>query len=130
MSLEVAGAAEPELQLLRFEGVEGLSQLTRFTIDLARITPLTQADAWVGRSATFRFATPLGSRAFHGVISRITYLGEGHDAVYYRVELMPAAWLLTHRYDSRIFQNKTVPQLVREVLHRAGVLSAAPACCH
>ncbi len=125
MLLEVSGAAAPESQVLRFEGVEGLSQMTRFTIDLARATPLAQADAWVGRSATFRFATPHGGRAFHGVISRTTYMGEGHDAVYYRVELMPAAWLLTHRYDSRIFQNKTVPQLVREVLHRAGVLSAA-----
>ena len=36
---------------------------------------------------------------------------------------MPRLWLLTHRYQSRIFQQKTVPDIVQAVFTGAGLTS-------
>ena len=49
--------------------------------------------------------------------------GETVGQDYFRAELVPAVWLLTHRYNSRIFQNKNVPDIITDVLTQAGIPS-------
>ncbi|MCH7478764.1 MAG: hypothetical protein IIA14_11785, partial [SAR324 cluster bacterium] len=64
-----------------------------------------------------------GERWFHGVIGRFEMTGESPDQMYFRAELVPSLWLLTHRYNSRIFQNKTVVEIISDVLTQAGIAS-------
>jgi type VI secretion system secreted protein VgrG len=116
--------------VIRYRGTEGLCQLYRFEIELASTKIDRPADGLVGKPATLSIFTDFGERWFHGIISRIEVTGEnvgqsagGYQVVwtYFRAELVPAVWLLTHRYSSRIFQNKTVPEIISDVLTKAGI---------
>jgi uncharacterized protein involved in type VI secretion and phage assembly len=49
--------------------------------------------------------------------------GPDAGSVQFRAELVPSVWLLTHRYKSRIFQNKTVQDIINDVLTQAGFAS-------
>jgi type VI secretion system secreted protein VgrG len=56
------------------------------------------------------------SRFFHGVIRSFRQEGRYSQYRKYRVELVPELWLLTQKSDCRIFQNKTVIEIINEVM--------------
>ena len=60
-------------------------------------------------------------RHIGGIISRFEQTGRGKRFVYYRAQLVPKVWPLTLRRDSRIFQEKTTPEILEEVLKGAGL---------
>ena len=74
----------------------------------------------LGRRCILTFRLGERERTFHGILGRIRAVGlrgrEGHDEAAYRVRLVPRAWLLKQRKDSRIFQHKRVTEVVAEVL--------------
>ena len=55
-------------------------------------------------------------RHFHGVVCSVGYEGQVGKLFAYRLVLRPWLWLLTRRADLRIFQNKSVPDILRAVL--------------
>lgn len=57
----------------------------------------------------------------HGIISSIEQAGRHLDAVQYRAVLMPKLWLLSLSFNSRIFQDTTVPDMVKKICDDAGV---------
>ncbi len=123
IAFQLADGEPDQFLVLRYRGSEGLCRLYRFDIELAS----TQADVAfadvVGKPAVLSINTPGGPRWFHGIIGRFELIDETHDQNYYRAELVPAVWLLTHRYNSRIFQNKSVKDIVTEVLTKGGIAS-------
>ncbi|MBI4718220.1 MAG: type VI secretion system tip protein VgrG, partial [Planctomycetes bacterium] len=121
LAFQVADLDIDEFQVLRYRGQEGLCQLYRFEIDLATTDTGLTMESVVGKAAVLSVNTSGGAKYFHGIIGRFELTGETHDETYFRAELVPAVWLLTHRYGSRIFQNKTVPEIVSAVLTRAGI---------
>ncbi len=125
LAFRVAGVADDDFQVFRYRGTEGLSLLFRFDIEMSAPPATRRLDDLVGRPATFVLEAPGGVRRFHGVVGRFQYIGEHGEKAYYRAELMPLLWLLTHSYHSRIFQHKPVPQIVAEVLRAAGLLDAS-----
>lgn len=56
-----------------------------------------------------------GQRFFHGVVNRFGYTGEDQRTFRYQMQIVPWAWLLTRTSDCRIFQDKTVPEIVKAV---------------
>jgi type VI secretion system Vgr family protein len=60
-------------------------------------------------------------RIFHGMVRRITQLGRAGGITAYRAELVPSLWFLSLATDCRIFQQKSVPDIVKDVLTQAGV---------
>lgn len=54
-------------------------------------------------------------RYFNGVVSRFTHHSFDESFVHYTAEIVPWAWLLTLTSDCRIFQDKTVPEIIKEV---------------
>ncbi len=123
LEFRVTGEAEDRFQVIRFRGTEGLCQLYRFEIDLTSTEPLGSLDAIVGAPAVLTVHGFGGDRWFHGIIGRFEMTGETHGQSHFRAELVPAVWLLTHRYNSRIFQNRSVPEIVSNVLARGGIAS-------
>jgi len=123
LAFQVVGREVDEFEVLRYRGTEGLSRLYRFEIELARAGEAVPLDDIAGRSAVLSINTTYGERFFHGIIGRFEMTGETTDQVYYRAELVPAVWLLTHRYNSRIFQNQTVKDILSAVLTAAGIAS-------
>lgn len=123
LAFQVAGGEVDQFLVVRFRGTEGLCQLYRFEIDLVCTEEEVAFDDIVGKAAVLSINTSKGQRYFHGVVSRFEMTGETEGQTYFRAELVPAVWLLTHRYDSRIFQNKSVPDIISEVLTQAGMAS-------
>ena len=56
------------------------------------------------------------TRYFHGICINFTQGSRNARFSKYRAELVPKVWMLTQISQSRIFQNKTVPQILEEVL--------------
>jgi type VI secretion system secreted protein VgrG len=75
----------------------------------------------VGKAGVLTVNGPFGERRFHGIVSHFECTGETVGQTYYRAELVPSVWLLTHRYSSRIFQKKSVPEIIADVLVCGGI---------
>ena len=123
LAFQVAGGDVDQFLVARFRGSEGLCQLYRFEIDLVCTQEQVNLGDVVGKAAVLSVNTSDGERWFHGIVSRFEMTDETVGQTYYRAELVPAVWLLTHRYNSRIFQNKTVPDIISDVLTKAGITS-------
>ena len=123
LAFQVTGGAIDQFQVIRYRGAEGLCQLYEFEIEVACSEQGLTLDSFVGKAAVLSINTTTGERWFHGIIGRMEMTGETTDLTYFRVELVPTLWLLTHRYHSRIFQNKTVREIISQVLTDGGVAS-------
>ena len=55
-------------------------------------------------------------RYFHGICNSFTQGSRNARFSKYRAELVPKVWMLTQISQSRIFQNKTIPDILKEVL--------------
>ncbi|HTO88055.1 MAG TPA: type VI secretion system tip protein TssI/VgrG [Thermoanaerobaculia bacterium] len=106
--------------LVGFRGVDAISQLFRYRLDLIAENAKDVAfDKVLGQkcTVTFRWGDKNAKkRYFNGICSRISQ-GE-RDAVFtsYHIELVPQAWLLTRKAQSRIFQRMTIPDILKKVL--------------
>jgi len=61
----------------------------------------------------------------HGVVRAVEELGSTSSHRFVRVEVVPSLWLLSLRSDNRIFQEKSVPDVIRAVLADAGLYAGA-----
>ncbi|MHC5112130.1 MAG: type VI secretion system Vgr family protein [Planctomycetota bacterium] len=117
----ITGLDEDLFEVAAYRGTEGLSQLGRFEIDLVADGAGPSIDAVTGKPACLKIRTPQGMRWFHGMISSLETVDHAWGRTRYQAELVPTLWTLTCRYQSRIFQDKTVLQIVTEVLDSAGI---------
>ncbi|MFO0588527.1 MAG: type VI secretion system tip protein TssI/VgrG [Polyangiaceae bacterium] len=113
-----------ELSVVSFEAREQVNQLSSTDVILlawgsAAVTPDTQL---LGHLAALAVHVPDGDpRTFHGVIAsaQTTHVRED-GRVERRIQLAPRWWLLTKRKHSRIFQDKTVREIVDILLDEIG----------
>ena len=107
---------EDELLLQSFVGHEEVSQLFEFRLRLLSLNPNVSFDAIVGQPVTIRFIIDEGQeRFFHGYVSRFGLAaGQGIFAGY-EATVVPWLWFLSRTTDCKIFQNKTVPDIIEEV---------------
>jgi len=61
-----------------------------------------------------------GSRYFHGLVTRCSQGVDTGQFASYQVTLRPWLWLLTRTSDCRIFQNLTIPQIIKQVFGDLG----------
>ena len=64
-----------------------------------------------------------GTRHVHGIVRRIEETSRSPERSRYTVVVVPDVWRLSLRQTSRIFQQKSVPTVVTEVLEKAQVPS-------
>ena len=106
-----------KLLIVGFEGTESLSQPFEFTLDLiASNEENIGFDKLLGQKLTVAFdLSEQGARYFNGICQRISQ-GE-RDAVFtsYSVTLVPELALCRRRINSRIFQQKSIPEILKEV---------------
>ncbi|MGE3807534.1 MAG: type VI secretion system Vgr family protein [Gemmataceae bacterium] len=106
---------EDVLLLEKIKGEEAVSRLFRFELDLWAEQPVP-FDKLLGQAATLKISFPNGSgRQVNGILTEVTKGGRLGELLRYRAVLSPAAWLLTHRVQSRIFQHQTVPEILQTV---------------
>jgi type VI secretion system secreted protein VgrG len=110
-----------QLVLLRFDASEGLSELFEIHVDCASEKPVADLSKLLGGQSSVRVFTIGGkTRHFSGIVVEAREIvAQGHLHAY-RLVLRPWTWLLSQAADSRIFQNKSVVDIIQEVFQKAG----------
>ena len=117
--MKVTTALGPDLLVLSsFRGREALSELFHFELELLAKRPFSAPfDKMLGQPVGVHIELPTGlTRVFHGMIARFTQTRQDDTFTHYRAELVPKPWLLTRRTACRVFQQKSVPEILQEVL--------------
>src|SRR5260221_9523564 len=105
------------IYVARFELVEGISQLFELQILISTSEMDLAFSDVIGKPASLTIETAnREARNVHGIVSRIQLTEAGKPYSAYGVTIVPALFKLTHRHDSRIFQAKTVPDILKLVL--------------
>jgi type VI secretion system secreted protein VgrG len=118
--------SRPDLAVLSFHGREAISHPFRFDITMATsmaVDDATLESELLARPACLTMrAGASGPRYVRGVVASLCAESrtQGGRATY-RLRLVPAFALLKHRVTSRIFQDRTVPDIVSAVLGEAGI---------
>lgn len=91
---------------------------------LARRAEVSPADL-IGKAVTCSLRRPsCPERHFHGVVRSFSKVGLMHRSLAeYRLEAVPRLWNLSRTADCRVFQNMSVPDIVRAVVEEG---AAAP----
>ncbi|HLL55528.1 MAG TPA: type VI secretion system tip protein TssI/VgrG [Myxococcaceae bacterium] len=122
-SLKVGPRGEDELFVTAFSGTEELSRPFDFRADFfpASGEPL-DPQALLGKVAALSLQVDQGAaRVVHGQVHRVEALGRRGGFPRYRVRIVPEVEKLSHVRRSRIFQQKTTPDIVKKVLSDAGI---------
>lgn len=101
-----------------FEGTEGISRLFSYRIVAFAPDPSkVEFHRLLGQPMSVRLRrNDGGERHFNGICSRVAEGGHDERFTEYHLELVPPLWFLTRRVQSRIFQNKSVTDVIGEVL--------------
>ncbi len=122
-AIRVQGQPVDELRVLRVRGEEGISLPFRFDLELVSDNPGIDLGAVVGKPAALAIRGYEQDRHVHGLISRFEQGAIGKRFTRYFAQLVPRLWRLSLREDSRMFQDKSVPDILKAVLDGAGVPS-------
>ncbi|MDA8138786.1 MAG: type VI secretion system tip protein TssI/VgrG [Desulfobacteraceae bacterium] len=114
---ETAGT---QFLVIEFSAVEKISTLFEVRLALASEKEM-DVEKLIGRPGVLRIEGLEESRYFHGFIRRFSHCGSKGRFLLYRATLAPQAYLLSLRSDCRIFQELNAPDIIRQVLTRAGV---------
>jgi len=107
---------EDKLLLRGFNGSETISRLFHFDLDLLSENDSISFKDVVGKNVTLRIFDANGAeRHWNGFITRFS---QGHQArrlTAYHAEMSPWLWFLTRTADCRIFQKKSVPDIIQQI---------------
>ena len=111
------------LLLIGFAGNEAISQLFGFQLELVAKKDATVAfDKLLGQQITVTIQLPGGGqRYFNGICSRFSQGARDAEFTSYRMEIVPQLWLLTRTAQSRIFQQMSVPDILKKALSALSV---------
>src|SRR3989442_5344568 len=103
------------LLLRGLSGTEAISQLFHFDLDLLSENDSIKFQDLVGKNVTLRIFDAEGAeRHWNGYISRFSQGSQDRRLTAYRAQMVPWLWFLTRTADCRIFQNKTVPDIIQK----------------
>jgi type VI secretion system secreted protein VgrG len=110
------------LLVVGFRGTEELSSLFSFELSLiAENSTTVDFSKLVGHDISLSVATTAEGgasdwRYLSGICARFSQGNRNEEFTSYYAEVVPKVWLLTRRAQIRIFQQKSVPDILKEVL--------------
>jgi type VI secretion system secreted protein VgrG len=110
------------LLLRSFSANEEISRLPEFDLDLLSTDFEINFDDIIGQNVTVSMELPAGGKRYwNGYINRFVQ-GVSKSAKFaeYRATMVPWLWFLTRTSDCRIFQEKTVPDIIKQVFSDLG----------
>jgi type VI secretion system secreted protein VgrG len=108
---------DDKLLLTGFTGHEAISRLFRFHLSTLSEDTAIDFTTIIGQSVTINVTQFDDSqRYFNGIVNHFACTGKDGDMTRYELEVVPKLWTLTRYADCRIFHNKDVTQIVKEVL--------------
>ena len=122
VTLSVPSLSSPALLVVHMDGEESISGSFEFRLRLLAEDASVDFTAVVGKEACLSIELPGEDPQYvHGIIARFRQAGTTARFTSYFAELQPRFGLLAHTRDSRIFQNQSVPDIVKAVLQDHGV---------
>ena len=110
--------------VLTFDGLEVLSGLFHFNLKLASKRSDITFEQLAGKNITVSLkSSDRRQRYFNGIIVAFAPAGVSEKEGYslYNAVMQPSLWLLTQCQDCRIFQDKSVPDIIKQVLGQAAL---------
>lgn len=109
------------LLFYRMTASEALGRLFQFDLELLSEDPDIKFEDLLGQKVTVRLDLPDDNkRYFNGYVSRFSLAGSVGDYSLYTATVSPWLWFLTRTADCRIFQEMTVPDIVKQVFRDHG----------
>ena len=111
-------------EMLKFQSLSGreqVSQLFAFRLNMLSPSQDIAAEKLLGHDVTVEVETQaLGRRLLNGEVTAFSLIGR--DGRYYRYEaiLRPWAWYMTRTANCKIFQQKTVIEIIEDVFFKYG----------
>jgi type VI secretion system secreted protein VgrG len=104
---------------MSFRGTEEISELFDFSLELLAVPEVfIDPSALIGRRVTLslQIADTGTLRHFNGIVA--SFEGTGGDSYFnsYHLRMVPMLWLPSLNQQTRVFQNKTVVDIVKDVL--------------
>ncbi|MDE2406819.1 MAG: type VI secretion system tip protein VgrG [Xanthomonadaceae bacterium] len=123
---------EDDLLIEEMSGQEGVSRLFEFRLKLLSEREDIEPEDIIGKRAILRTETfdthhSGGERFWNGFVSRFSITGTlpasspQDDTLYcYECDIVPWFWFMTQNEDCRIFQNKSVPDIIETLFEEFG----------
>lgn len=112
---------EDVLLVKRLEGREALGRSFQYELDLISKYPNLPFDEIIGQSVILLLKRQHAeTRYFHGYISRFKQVNAEEDQTDYQATMVPWLWFLTQTSDFRIFQEKTIPEIIESIFKTHG----------
>ncbi|MDD5033741.1 MAG: type VI secretion system tip protein TssI/VgrG [Methylococcaceae bacterium] len=112
---------EDILLFYRMNGVERLSEPFEYELELLSENAAIEAEKLLGENITLGMVLADGSgRYFNGYVTRFGQYGTLDVYAYYRATVRPWLWFLTRASNCRIFQQKTAPDIIKQVFRDQG----------
>ena len=109
------------LLLAELNAQESISRPFFFDLQLMSVKDNLAFGALIGKPLAIHLELASGSeRYFHGIVSRFSQGPSVSDLTSYRAEVVPFLWLLRRRMGCRIFQHKSVPDIIKKILGETG----------
>lgn len=110
-----------DVQTVKFEAREALSEPYVVSVVISTTDTSFEAAAVLRKRLRLVVLDGIGlPRHFDGVVDLVRFVGLVKDQLLFEVRLRPALAALAHREGSRIFQEKSIPQIVQSVFDDAG----------
>ncbi|KHK62357.1 type VI secretion system tip protein TssI/VgrG [Pseudomonas frederiksbergensis] len=112
----------PEVLLLKdMGGGEELGRLFNYELQLHSLDNAIDLNQVLGKPMCVSVQLDGGGeRHFHGIVARFSQNVDQGQFASYQATLRPWLWLLTRTSDCRIFQNLTIPQIIKQVFRDLG----------
>lgn len=109
------------LILAEMGGGEELGRLFDYELQLTSSDAAIDLNQLLGKPMSLSLQLDgQGQRHFHGIVARCSQNIDRGQYASYQVTLRPWLWLLTRTSDCRIFQNQTIPQIIKQVFRDLG----------
>jgi type VI secretion system secreted protein VgrG len=119
-TFEIPGV-EHDLQVLAFEAREAISRPFSVRLELVSEQPRFTLEALLHRQAFLAFNAD--GNGLHGEITEVAQGESGKRFTHFFIRLVPCLKRLEHRRNQRIFQNRSVPRIIAELLGEHQILS-------
>ncbi|MGH8502229.1 MAG: type VI secretion system Vgr family protein [Gammaproteobacteria bacterium] len=121
-TLSITTPLGDDVLLLRtMTATEQLGRPFEFELDLLSGDEQIKFEDLLGQTMTVQLSLVEGeARYFNGYVSNFSQIGRVGDYARYQATLKPWLWFLTRTADCRIFQEKTVPDIIKEIFREHG----------
>src|SRR5689334_6399845 len=121
-AISVETVLGPDALLLEsFEGKESIAGGFKYTLGLLAKDPGVSAAKLIRTPVTVKLAQADGSeRVINGLVSRFVQLDQAEGLTVYEAEIRPWYWFLSLTSDFCIWQNKSIPDIVKAVCSEQG----------